>query len=414
MESAGGAKGLSPEPAGQVTEEDLPLYDAVLALETVVENRLASAIKASETLHRYGKELKMDLLMERMKLVLSKKKKAAVKWRALVGIDGSAAPNDGTPHSLLKAVELAASAIADFAKAGSKDGKVIKGLMTKSKTHTNKAIIRALDPNHRKTLGAEGKLLRELLEESESDKGLWAAAERAVQDLRVQPSSPDKIKASLEAVVAFTKAKSEFGTAWEAYQVQLQDLLRNLDVLKVNFGKAFKPIMDLDEGLQPDSLVPTVSFLGLDPIPISSNPMVRTPPSMVKIRVLLLSLPSPYLPTPFHYICTPTYAFCFIPRAQKCTGTQHATHSLTYFSPLVSPTYAHFSANPSCFKTGHAQSVWHHPGEENRSGIQVAARVTGLLRGLFHQVRREGLEDGQLLQHEGQRPGSDARYFRCS
>ena len=314
-----------------------------------------------------------------------------------MGIDGGAAPDDGTPHSLLKAVELAASTIADFAKAVSKYGKVIKGLVAKSKNHKNEAIIRALDASEEesgtcagrkgalkgtagwcrcnakgtpvsaqgckskspscewdnvkgrclsihKSLGAEGKLLRELLEESESDTGLWAAAERAVQDLRVQPPTPDKIKASLEAVVVFTKTKSKFGTAWAAYQVQLQAILRELGVLKVNFGKAFSyslsapvppvagfkltpyirasvnfdhdapaktkggppsleisasmvvgmdyaargssgsvaevafsPVMDLDDGLQQDSLVPTISFLGSDPIPISSDPMVRAP-----------------------------------------------------------------------------------------------------------------------------------------
>jgi len=300
--------------------------------------------------------LNMDLLMERMKQVLSKKKHAAVKWRALVGIDGDAAPNDGTPHSLLKAVELAASTIADFAKAVSKYGKVIKDLMTKSKKRkedsNGKAIIKALDPKQRHSLGAEGKLLRELLEESESDTGLWAAAERAVQDLRVQPPAPDKIKASLEAVVKFTKTELKIGGVlvppvaklWAAYQVQLQALLRQLGVLKVDFGKAFSyslstpvppvagfqltpyirasvnfdhdapaqekggppsleisasmvvgmdyaargssgsvaeiafsPVMDLVDGLQQDSLVPTISFLGSDPIPISSDPMVRTP-----------------------------------------------------------------------------------------------------------------------------------------
>jgi hypothetical protein len=96
--------------------------------------------------------------------------------------DGDAAPNDGTPHSLLEAVELAASTVADFAKAAvSKYGKVVKDLRTRSKNHNTKA----LDPHTRLSLGKEGKLLCELLEESESDTGLWAAAERAVPDLRV-------------------------------------------------------------------------------------------------------------------------------------------------------------------------------------------------------------------------------------
>ena len=37
---------------------------------------------------------------------------------------------------------------------------------------------------------------------------------------------------------------------------------------------AFKPTMDLEEGLHKNSLTPTISFLGSDPIPVNSDPVV--------------------------------------------------------------------------------------------------------------------------------------------
>ena len=343
----------------------------MLALETVVKNGLPGAIKASNALQAYGKDLKMDLLVERMKLVLSRKKaNMAIKWRAILGIDGDAAPNDGTPHSMLKALELGSTAIADFVEAVDKEAAVVKGFVLRSKNHNNNGLVAmidglagaggtcggggggggaggeaAADPAKPTSTGSTdckgGKKLRTLLEESEEDTGLWAAAENAVQTLRVQPPSPDKIKASLEAVVKLTGKESDIMKAWAEYQINLQALLQELGVLKAAFGKAFSyslvanvppvagfkltpyvrasvsfdhdapprggsngstleisgalvvgmdyaargssgsvtevaftPTMDLDHGLQVDSLIPTVSFLGSDPIPITTDPMV--------------------------------------------------------------------------------------------------------------------------------------------
>ena len=40
---------------------------------------------------------------------------------------------------------------------------------------------------------------------------------------------------------------------------------------------AFKPVIDLEKGLHNDSIIPTISFLGSDPIPITSDPVVRKP-----------------------------------------------------------------------------------------------------------------------------------------
>jgi hypothetical protein len=114
----------------------------MLAFETAVKNGLPYAIKASNTLQAYGKDLKMDLLVERMKLVLSRKKaNMAVKWRAILGIDGGAAPNDGTPHSMLKALELGATAIADFVEAVDKVAAVVKKFVLRSKNHNNHGLV---------------------------------------------------------------------------------------------------------------------------------------------------------------------------------------------------------------------------------------------------------------------------------
>ena len=241
----------------------------MLAFETAVKNGLPYAIKASNTLQAYGKDLKMDLLVERMKLVLSRKKaNMAVKWRAILGIDGGAAPNDGTPHSMLKALELGATAIADFVEAVDKVAAVVKRFVLRSKNHKNHGLVvmidglvgaggtcgggaggsgaggeGAADPTKPTSTGSTdckgGKKLRMLLEESEEDTGLWAAAENAVQNLRVQPPSPDNIKASLEAVVKLTGKESDIMKVWAEYQINLQALLQELGVLKAAFGKAF-------------------------------------------------------------------------------------------------------------------------------------------------------------------------------
>ena len=220
--------------AKKVAAGDLPMNDAILAIESVVRNGRAPAIEAARRIQSYHKKQNVDLLMERMTRVLSMKdaKSIEVKWRALLGVDGGASPNDDTPHSLLKSVELGAATIADFVETVDKVAHVCEKVINTE----NDQITAAID----KLTGAKskegGKKLRALLEESESDTGLWVAVERAVLVLRKQPPSPDKIKASIEAVAAFTGPESDVATTWTKYLTDLGELLKALATLKAGFG----------------------------------------------------------------------------------------------------------------------------------------------------------------------------------
>ena len=223
--------------AKKVAAGDLPMNDAILAIESAVRNGRAPAIEAAKRIQRYHKKQNVDLLMERMTMVLSMKnaKSMGVKWRALLGVDGGASPNDETPHSLLKSVELGAATIADFVETVDKVAHVCKKVINTEKRKAyelSKGNITAAIAS----LMEGGKKLRALLEESESDTGLWVAVERAVLVLRQQPPSPDKIKASIEAVAAFTGPESDVATTWTKYLTDLGELLKALATLKAGFG----------------------------------------------------------------------------------------------------------------------------------------------------------------------------------